>query len=317
MSALESPSGQASRLWSVVHLQGGPLIATGSTDTMKTAALTFVFNEAVNLPIWIKYYGDNFGKKNLFVIDRESSDGSTSNLGDVNRIVIPRDAFDDKKKADFMSSMQNALLNYYDAVVCGDCDELVVPDLSSYANLADYVDKMKFDYATCIGLNILHILNLEPPLDLSRPILLQRRFARFMSATCKTMLSRVPIRWMPGLHCLDRRPRFDPQLFMFHTKTMDYTIASCRQEINRATPWSQASLSQNFGAHHRYDYAQFVREGFFDPANIVNQGRLQPFDFTDEMTRFQASIIERDGYYWIPMDMNRWVELPQHLRSAF
>src|ERR1700730_13677411 len=51
---------------------------------MKAAALTFVFNESVNLPLWIKYYGSNFGEKNLFVVDRESTDGSTNNLGEVN-----------------------------------------------------------------------------------------------------------------------------------------------------------------------------------------------------------------------------------------
>ncbi len=284
---------------------------------MPSAALTFVYNEAVNLPIWIKYYGANFGEKNLFVVDRESTDGSTDNLGAVNRIVVPRDAFDDKKKADFMSSMQNALLNYYDAVVCGDCDELVVPNLGPYANLADYIAKMDFDYVTCIGLNELHILNMEPPLDVSRPILIQRRYARFMSATCKTMLSRVPIRWLPGLHCLSRRPKPDPNLFMFHTKTMDYNIASARQEINRETAWSEDSLSQNFGAHHRYEFAQFVREGFFDPANIINQGKIQPFDFSEEMAQFGAETVEKDEYFWIPMNLNRWVEIPANLRAAF
>jgi hypothetical protein len=284
---------------------------------MKAAALTFVFNESVNLPLWIKYYGSNFGEKNLFVVDRESTDGSTNNLGEVNRIIIPRDAFDDRKKADFMSSMQNALINYYDAVVCGDCDELVVPNIGPYASLADYVAKMETDYATCIGLNILHILNQEAPLDLSKPILAQRRYARFMSATCKTMLSKVPIRWLPGLHCLDRRPKMDPNLFMFHTKTMDYGLASARQTINRETAWSEASLSQNFGAHHRYDYAQFVRESFFDPANVINQGKVQPFNFSEEIAKFEAEIVERDGFFWIPMDMNRWVEIPETLRRAF
>jgi hypothetical protein len=284
---------------------------------MKAAALTFVFNESVNLPVWIKYYGSNFGEKNLFVVDRESTDGSTSNLGEVNRIVIPRDAFDDRKKADFMSSMQNALINYYDAVVCGDCDELVVPNIGPYASLADYVAKMDTDYATCIGLNVLHILNQEPPLDLSQPILPQRRYARFMSATCKTMLSRVPIRYLPGLHCLDLRPKIDRNLFMFHTKTMDYNLAAGRQSINRATPWSEESLSQGFGAHHRYDYAQFVREAFFDPANVINQGNIQPFDFTGEVAKFEAAIVEKDGFYWIPMNMDRWVEIPENLRTAF
>lgn len=284
---------------------------------MKAAALTFVFNEAVNLPLWIKYYGSQFGEKNLFVVDRESTDGSTSNLGDVNRIVIPRDAFDDRKKADFMSSLQNALINYYDAVVCGDCDELVVPNLGTYVSLADYVARMDTDYATCIGLNVLHILNQEPPLNLGEPILSQRRYARFMSATCKTMVSKVPIRWMPGLHCLNLRPKIDKNLFMFHIKTMDYNLASARQMINRETTWSEESLSQNFGAHHRYDYAQFVRESFFDPANMINQGKVQPFDFSEEIAQFDAAVEQKDGFYWIPMNLNRWVEVPENLRTAF
>jgi hypothetical protein len=284
---------------------------------MKAAALTFVFNESVNLPIWIKYYGSNFGEKNLFVVDRESTDGSTSNLGDVNRIVIPRDAFDDRKKADFMSSLQNALVNYYDAVVCGDCDELVVPNLGTYANLADYVARMESDYATCIGLNVLHILNQEPPLDMSRPILSQRRFARFVTATCKTQLSRVPIRWLPGLHCLNRRPKFDSDLFMFHTKTMDYGIASARQSINKETVWSEHSLAQNFGAHHRYEFKQFVQESFFDPINVINQGKVQPFDFSEEIARLDAEMVEKDSFFWFPMNINRWVELPTNLRTAF
>jgi hypothetical protein len=284
---------------------------------MKAAALTFVFNESVNLPIWIKYYGRNFGEKNLFVVDRESEDGSTSNLGEVNRIVIPRDAFDDRKKADFMSSLQNALVNYYDVVVCGDCDELVVPSVDTYANLADYVARVDFDYVTCIGLNVLHILHMEQPLDLGKPILAQRRFARFVSATCKTQLSRVPIRWMPGLHCLNRRPKFDPNLFKLHTKTMDYSLASARQKINNDTPWSEASLGQNFGAHHRYEYHHFVRENFFDPINVINQGKIQPFDFTEEIAKLDAEIVEKEGFFWFSMNLNRWVELPSNLRTAF
>jgi hypothetical protein len=84
---------------------------------MNVAAVTFVFNEVVNLPIWRRYYGENFGDKNLFVIDRESNDDSTSDLGEVNRVVIPRDAFDDSKKTSFVSSYQHALLQYYDAVM--------------------------------------------------------------------------------------------------------------------------------------------------------------------------------------------------------
>jgi hypothetical protein len=284
---------------------------------MPIAALTFVFNEAINLPIWIKYYGKNFGERNLFVVDRESTDGSTDNLGEVNKIIIPRDAFDDKKKADFLSSMQNALLNYYEAVVCGDCDELVVPNIGVYENLADYVSRTEFDYVTSVGLNVSHVITLEPPLNLERSVLAQRRYAHFRSATCKTSLSRVPIKWLPGLHSLNRRPNFDLNLFLFHTKWMDYGIASARQQINRDTEWSDTSLSQNWGAHHRYEYDQFVREGFLDIVNAVSQNKILPFQFAEEISKFNAEVIERDGFYWIPMKLHRWVEIPANFREAF
>jgi hypothetical protein len=98
---------------------------------------------------------------------------------------------------------------------------------------------------------------------------------------------------------------------------MDYGIASSRQKINRDTQWSEASLSQNFGAHHRYDFSQFVRECFFDPINVINQGKVQPFEFSEEIARFDAGIQERDGFFWIPMNIDRWVEVPDHLRTAF
>ncbi len=122
---------------------------------------------------------------------------------------------------------------------------------------------------------------------------------------------------MPGFHGLNRRPQFDPNLFIFHIKTMDYSIACQRQIINSETPWSSEAVAANHGAHHRYTFDRFVRESFFDPINIINQGKISTFDFSQEMTRFQAEIIERDGCFWIPMNIDRWVEIPEHLRTAF
>jgi hypothetical protein len=284
---------------------------------MNVAVVTFVFNEFVNLPIWRRYYGENFGEQNLFVVDNGSNDGSTSDLGKVNRIVIPRDTFDDGKKAGFISSYQQALLEYYDAVIYTDGDEILVADPVRYRNLNDYVSRMGSDYVTCIGLNVLHVLNQEPPLDLARPILAQRRYARFNSATCKTLLSKVPINWTPGFHGLNLRPKFDPNLFMFHTKTMDYSIASQRQAVNNETPWSSDALATQQGAHHRYAYDRFIREFFFDPINIVNQGKIATFDFSEEIARFDTEMVERDGRFWNPMNIDRWVEIPAHLRAVF
>lgn len=284
---------------------------------MKIAALTFVFNENVNLPIWRRYYGQQFGEKNLFVIDRESNDGSTDDLGEINRIVVPRDAFDDRKKASIMSSFQNGIINYYDAMVIGDCDEIAVPDPNKYTNLADYAQRMQHQYSTCVGVDLLHIIHKEPPIDLTKPIMEQRRFGRFRTAGCKTMLSRIPLRWGPGLHYTDHKPWIDPDLINVHLKTMDYQCAMLRQKVNQTTEWSEASLAANFGGHHRYNYDRFVQEAFFDPVNLAKQNQFGPFELSNEIADLIAKVKVQDGGYTTSSKMTRWVEFPESFRGAF
>jgi hypothetical protein len=283
---------------------------------MKIAALTFVYNESVNLPIWRRYYGEQFGDRNLFIIDRESNDGSTDDLGDANRIRVPRDAFDDRKKVECISSLQNALIPYYDAVVCGDCDEIVVPNPTRHKNLSDYINNLEFDYATCVGIDVIHIINQEPPIDLKQPILSQRHYGRFQSAGCKTLVSRAPLRWAPGNHGCNRQPRVDPDLVNFHLRLMDYNIATLRQKINQDTAWSADSVMRNFGAHHRYDLAQFVRESFFDPVNVVQQNKLEPFEFSQQIEQFHSRVVELDGFFLPPMNIGCFVEIPEAFRGA-
>jgi hypothetical protein len=284
---------------------------------MRVAAITFVFNESVNLPIWISYFGRIFGEGNLFVVDRGSTDGSTTNLGSVNRIVLPHGAFDETSKTEFIAHLHRGLLYYYDAVIYTDCDELLVPDPHLYSDLSDYLQKSEREYVSCIGLNIQHIITWEQPLNLERPILSQRKYAKFRSAACKTLISRVPIRWLPGFHCCDKPPAIDQGLFLFHLKLMDYSIAMRRQQVNLETVWSEPSLSSGFGAHHRYDYERFVREAFLDPLNMIKQKRISPFGFSSQVAEISKNVINRDGFYLVPNDIVALTEIPDRLRSAF
>ena len=50
-----------------------------------------VYNEAVFLPIWLRYYSRFFAPDDIYVLDHESTDGSTSGSGFVR---IPVDARD-------------------------------------------------------------------------------------------------------------------------------------------------------------------------------------------------------------------------------
>src|SRR5205823_13269059 len=150
---------------------------------MSTAVITFVYNEIVNLPIWRRYYAGILAERNLFIIEHGSSDGSTDHLAEINKLWLNRDELDEHKRCVFMASFVKSLLEYFDTVIYTDCGEILVPDLGIYSDLKDYIDRNSFDYVAGIGLNLTHIVTLEPPLDLSQPILGQRRFAWFGSST--------------------------------------------------------------------------------------------------------------------------------------
>jgi hypothetical protein len=211
-----------------------------------------------------------------------------------------------------------SLLNFYDTVVITDCDELIVPDPEKFACLKDYIEATDFEHVNCVGLDILHILDREPPLDLKRPILAQRSFARFHSPACKPLISRVSTIWLPGFHSCNRAPNFDTRLFMFHTKLMDYNIAMMRQQVNRETVWSEKSLQANFGAHHRYDNPQFVRNGFLAPMDIVNGGKIGEFTFDVEVQRIVDETVVAGQFHHIPMKQThaKIVRIPERFRDS-
>jgi hypothetical protein len=284
---------------------------------VRTAAVTFVYNEFFNLPIWIRYFGANFGEKNLFVVDLGTSDGSTDNLGDVNKISLPRETFDEYQKTGFITSLCKGLLLYYDTVVYTDADEIVVADPSIYPTLRDYVERREFDYTSCVGLNMLHMITMEDPLDPTQPILAQRRYALFASAQCKPLVTRVPLNWAPGFHCSDRAPQIDPNLFVFHNKMIDYTLAMKRHKISRTASYSERTVEAGMGAHSRYSNERFVRECFLDPLNLLIRDGTKPFDFSQEIALINTGVSESGGLHWIPMNLLKMVEIPDHLRLAF
>ncbi|MEO5652825.1 MAG: glycosyltransferase family 2 protein, partial [Marmoricola sp.] len=49
-------------------------------EPLRIAAITFCRDEGRMLPLWIKYYGAQFGVENLYVVDDNSEDGSTDDL---------------------------------------------------------------------------------------------------------------------------------------------------------------------------------------------------------------------------------------------
>lgn len=284
---------------------------------MRIAALTYVYNESFNLRIWLKYYGTNFGANNLYIIDRDSSDGSIKDIGQANLIKVPWTKFDDIHKAAALSAMHTALLQSFDCVIVTDCDEIIIPDPLKYENLSQYINENKPVVAYCLGLNVKHVLTKEGPLDLDRPLLSQRKIAHFNRPTSKPLISSVPTTWEPGGHACNLAPYFDKDLFMFHIKSIDYNLSMSRQKINQETEWSQRALDARHGAHHRYNYDRFVQEWFLDVISAVRSGKIENFEFEQEIHDMVKGAKLNNNVYNLGDVRSKWVEIPDRFSGIF
>jgi hypothetical protein len=278
---------------------------------VSVAVITFTYNESVNLPIWLSYYGGNFGYDSLYVVDRGSNDGSTDNLKGANLIRVPRSEFDEDQKTDFMTKLFGALLNFYDLVILTDCDEILVPDPRVASSLRDYVGSLDRPYVNAIGIDVIQMITMEGPIDFGKPILGQRRFGRFHSPSCKQLLSREALHWLPGFHTTNRPPVFDGNLYMFHLKCMDMSIAFRRQEINLATVWSEESVRKGYGRHHRFSIEQFVHQNFLVPVSLFAKGDFGEFAFQDLTDRIEKETEFAADHYYIPMNIARYATIPE------
>ena len=167
---------------------------------MQIAIMTMVYNESINLPIWLRHYTAHCPGAILFVVDHGSDDGSTANRMGANLIRLPRSPFDDGDRAEAMSHLQKALLKFYDVVIFTDCDEMLVADPRWHPSLPTFLNEVHGEVVAPVGLNVQHIPDVDPPLDLTAPILGQRRHVEFGVAFCKPIVVRTPVTRAPGFH---------------------------------------------------------------------------------------------------------------------
>lgn len=284
---------------------------------MPFAALTCVYNEAFNLPIWLRHYGALFGPANLYVLDHGSTDGSTDALAEINLVRIPRTALDEAERTQILSDYQAALSARYDAVIVADADELLAPDPAHFADLNAYLAQCELPYVNAIGIDLLQMLDRELPYDPSRPILSQRSIGRFNAPMCKQLATRIPVRWSAGRHSSDQPPIFDTRLFNFHIKLIDYAASVARQQLIRTMPWSESSLAHGLGEHQRWPLQRFVYQSFFLPMEVIRAQGLAPFEFhADVHALATRTALDPAGFHIVPSDVSKFVAIPERFRAV-
>ena len=214
------------------------------------AAITIVHNEAVFLPIWLRYYSRFFGPEDLYVLDNETTDGSVERDGFV-RIPVANDEVDHIWMRETVEGLQHELLDRYDAVLVTDVDEIVSP-VPEWGDLGQYIDRLDEEWVNCMGYEVLHMRDREPAFDTRKPVFHQRGWWYPNDAYDKPALAIEPMTWKPGFHArADSHARFDPDLRLIHLHRMDYDICLQRHRTRDRRRWAERDQREAWAVHNQ------------------------------------------------------------------
>lgn len=194
-----------------------------AAEDLSVAAVTMVRDEGRMLPKWLAHYGAAFGAENLVVIDDNTADGSTRDLPcSVLRLPSTSGRHFERMRMGVVSGVAAALLEVHDAVLFCDADEFIVADPARHASLRHFLAARPEDEAFGVmGLNVVHHLASEAPLDLTRPLLEQRSAVKLVPLMCKPSLKRTTAPWRASSHGIEAEFAIEPDLYMFHFKFAD------------------------------------------------------------------------------------------------
>lgn len=238
----------------------------------RRAVLTIVHNEAVLFDVWLRYYSRFFAPDDIYVIDHDSTDGSTSGGGFI-RIPVSHDTFDNTWIVQTVERHQHELLERYDVVLFVDVDEIVTPT-PEWGALDAYIDEFDEEYVNCVGYEVVHLRDREGPFDPSRPVMEQRGYWYAHDAYDKPALASVPMQWKPGFHKrADDGFNWDPDLRLIHLHRVDFDLCLARHRKWRGCAWKDLDLAEGWGTHNRVtdEDADFER-WFYEDSGFEDQG---------------------------------------------
>jgi len=227
-------------------------------DKGRCAVFTIVKDEAVMLPVWLRYYRRYFHDADVFVLDHDSQDGSTVGLPVNVSPVHNVHAFDHAWLVGTVKEFQRFLFSLgYEYVLFAEVDEIVLAEPAIYRGLDEYIALLKRPVVRCTGYEMYQHLSFEdPPIDWSKPIFDQRQYWTFSQLYCKPLLSSLPLDWTVGFHTAAGEQPLDSALLLVHLHYADLQYTLARHAWKREQNWApdQGGLS----IHNRADDAQIV-----------------------------------------------------------
>ncbi|CAF3350950.1 unnamed protein product [Rotaria sp. Silwood1] len=166
------------------------------------AVFTICRNEPGYLPIWLKYYRRYFADEDIYILDNDSNDGSTSNLP-VNVIRVHSEKYFDHYwlVETIQNKLRDLLKSGYKYVLFAEIDEIIIPDPAKYPlGLIDYINRTNISVVRVKAYDVRHNATSESTLKLNESILQQRRYWTRRHHYDKPLLTNKLLHWSPGFH---------------------------------------------------------------------------------------------------------------------
>ena len=194
----------------------------------RIAAITMARNDNFFLGRWIKYYGNQIGRENLYIYLDGMDQSAPKGAQDINVTKIPHteEAVQkgDKRRILMLSDLAKKLFDAgYDIVIGCDCDEFLIVDPDTNKTLAQYLSTIHgVTSVSGLGMDIGMDLNTESALDIRAPFLTQRAYALLSTRYTKSVVLFRPATWGSGFHSVKGKNfHIDKNLYLLHFGGVD------------------------------------------------------------------------------------------------
>lgn len=228
-------------------------------DHLPIAAMTMCWNEETYLRKWVQYYGDQFGRENLYVLAHGGEDvvhdvAQGCVIYDLPRRVV--DGTRDRRRTRLIEGFFNFLLGDHRAIIFGDVDEFIVadPDVGELGTIIDS-NFGKHPSLKSFNLNVLDAPG-APDIDFSQSVFAQRRHAHTRFQFCKPVILYEPANFVGGFHYSTHPPHIEEGLYLSHIHYADRAtneqIAEARLNTFADQPGLTTAPARNRNAWENY-----------------------------------------------------------------
>ncbi|MCI5095524.1 MAG: glycosyltransferase family 2 protein [Rhodobacteraceae bacterium] len=224
------------------------------------AALTMVRDDAFFLKAWLRHYGEQLGRENCYIVNHGRGEEVADLAQGCNVIGIPGDPHKnfDMKRWRMLNNFVMGLRCYYNHVIVGDVDELVVLDPAQGLGLRDWLETVPANRVlTPLGLEVIHRIDVEPE-AIQTSILGPRRHVRPAPHYSKPCVVSTGTKIARGGHFAQYGKLHAPDfLYLFHLKFCDFPAyveaMDRRNEVSAATGASvkEAAIGRHWFAEAR------------------------------------------------------------------